>query len=241
MVVQRSAGAYLQPGDGSLAATAPCTPPGVALAGWRIASEGPSSKVYPVGTPVTDLFPGAQVDSRRITLAAAWKVTYGVDVSPTALSLTVGGSPVIIVTAQRNGQPAQSASVAVSVTGPLILGNRCTSATLPTSVLGSALVTGRPGIVVEGTATGTARPVIAADGTFTWVRKTGKKANVYVSDASGGAHHGRCDRARSSARALRTRRVKAIYPRLGTLRVTWCPDARPTAITPAQGSCRRAP
>ena len=129
----------------------------------------------------------------------------------------------IIVTAQRNGQPAQSASVAVSVTGPLILGNRCTSATLPTSVLGSALVTGRPGIVVEGTATGTARPVIAADGTFTWVRKTGKKANVYVSDASGGAHHGRCDRARSSARALRTRRVKTIYPRLGTLRVTWCP------------------
>jgi hypothetical protein len=153
VVVQRS-GSYLQPSDGSLSASAPCTPTGMVLAGWRITSAGPTGKVYPPGTPVTDLFPDTQVGYSYLRLAAVWTVTYTLTASPTELSLSTNTVGSISVTATRNGAPAASAEVAVSATGNVTLGaGQRTSLLVTTGADGTASVPVVGGTVGTGVVT----------------------------------------------------------------------------------------
>ena len=139
VVVERRDGPYLQPSDGVLASSAPCTPKGMVLAGWKIVRDGaPTGALLSAGTPVTSLFPGQQVSSASVTLAAQWRVDYAVTITVDASTLPRGGSTTAAVKATMNGAPVAGAVVLLAATGAVSFGNGLVSTSVTTDANGVA-------------------------------------------------------------------------------------------------------
>lgn len=139
VVVERRDGPYIQPSDGSLASSAPCSPSGMVLAGWKIVRDGAlTGALLSAGTPVTSLFPEQQVSSASVTLAAQWKVDYAVTITADASTLPRAGSTTATVRATVNGTPVSGAAVLLAASGAVSFGNGLASTTVRTDANGVA-------------------------------------------------------------------------------------------------------
>lgn len=139
------------PMTGSLATQAPCSPPLMVLSGWRDLSSG---TVFAPGEALSKL--GAPTGS-RVSLAAQWKVTYGLSIEASAATIAPEAVSTVRVTATVNGTPVSGATVEVAVpaSSPLALTGGSTPVRVTTNAAGQAqvIIAARPGRTGTGTVT----------------------------------------------------------------------------------------